>query len=908
MANRNLKILCVDENEQTFSLLRNLLNEIKNWQADLSYAPNYRMAWEQLSTAAYDICFFSYALDRQDGLKFLQHFTEKEILTAPVLLIDTSDHELNGEFLEIGAVDFVVKDQLDVPILKRVIRYAVQHKDHLEAQQNQTALRSNSSNQTATADKPEPAGAASLPPEVQNQLFFNLDVYGIEILDAQGNIIDCNETYQRLLGYSRREIIGQHTTSFASENSKMLFARKFMVLQKQGYVEGELELIRKDGSKIIVWRRYRAIRREDNTFSQIVSYSRNITERLKAVRQISLLARALEQGPVAMMITDRKGIINYVNFRFTELTEYTYEDVVGKDIRSLETEWQAAETLTDMWETIQAGEEWRGEWYNLTKTGEVYWELVTVIPMFNPKGQITNYIFVKENFTEQKELETDTMRTQHRMGALMTEQIGDLTTTNEALRFEVSERKRAEQELRQSQARLRAQFQGIPVPTYSWERVGDEYILVGYNEAANRESQGRIAEMIGLTVREVFGDRPEVLEDFDTCARQKVIVRREGPYQLIMTGENKYYITTYNFVPPNFIIVHIEDVTRYKQMEADLAHYRDQMDRTTENSSEVERLKEALHYEITKREQIERQAHENEERLKLIASSIDDRLREHYRTIPIPTYSWQMIGGEFVLVDFNDAAAKMMGRIVDFFGKNVSEIFADRPQVLADFQRCYDEKTTVVREAPYQLVTSGEVRFYVTTYHYLPPNLVIVHIQDITEQKEIERQLAETLIALKRKDQGREPASPDQSALKAELARLRKTLEVQQREEERLRQTKNRLKMQYKGIPVPTYSWQRVGADFVLVDYNDAAEKANHGRITDLMGRPASEVFKDRPQVLADFHRCYADRITVKREATYKLISRDETRYFITTYNYIDPNLVQVFIQDITEYKQPESS
>ena len=414
--------------------------------------------------------------------------------------------------------------------------------------------------------------------------------------------------------------------------------------------------------------------------------------------------------------------------------------------------------------------------------------------------------------------------------------------------------------------------------------------------------------MVGLTVREVFGDRPEVLEDFNTCAREKTIVRREGPYQLIMTGENKYFITTYNFVPPNFIIVHIEDVTRYKQMEADLAHYREQVDRTTEDSSEVERLKETLHYEITKREQIERQAHENEERLKLIASNIDDRLREHYRTIPIPTYSWQMIGGEFVLVDFNDAAAKAMGRIVDFFGKTVSEIFADRPQVLADFQRCYDEKTTVIREAPYQLVTSGEMRFFVTTYNYLPPNLIIGHIQDITEQKEIERQLAEALIALERKDQGQGTVDPDLPALKTELAQFREKLEMQRREEERLRQTKNRLRMQYKGIPVPTYSWQRVGDDFVMVDYNDAAEKANHGRIADLMGRPASEVFKDRPQVLADFHRCYADRVTVKREAAYKLISRDETRYFITTYNYIHPNLVQVFIQDITEYKQPEHS
>lgn len=904
MANRNLRILCVDKNEQTFFQLQNLLDEINMWQIHLDYAVSYAPAWEKLSAANYDLCLFSYALERKDGVKFLQKLAEQKTDTLPVLLVDSADYEMNGEFLEIGAVDFLVKEQIDVSLLKRVIRYAIRYKELLDLQRNQQTA---ASAPLPSSKKERTKTNSAHSKDEQSQLFFNLDVYGIEILDPQGNIVDCNKTYQRLLGYSRREIIGQHTTTFATETSKKLFARKFMILKKQGYAEGELELIRKDGSKIIVWRRYRAIRQPDGTLDQIISYNRNITERLKAVRQISLLARALEQSPVAMMITDRKGVINYVNFRFTELTEYAYEDVAGKNIRSMETEWQSKEELEGMWHTIKAGEEWRGEWYNLTKSGEVYWELVTVLPMFNPKGQITNYIFVKENFTEQKELETDTIRTQRRMGALMTEQIDDLMSTNETLRFEVSERRRAEQELRQSQARLRAQFQGIPVPTYAWEKLGNNYVLVDYNEAASKDSQGKIAEMVGLTAREIFKERPEVLQDFDICAREKIIVKREGPYQLVTTGENKYFVTTYNFVPPNFIVVHIENITRYKQIEADLGHYREQIKDTASNTSELKRLKDALHYEISKREQIEQDTYENEERLKLIASNIDDRLREHYRTIPIPTYSWQKISGEFLLVDFNDAAAQAMGRIVDFFGKTVNEIFADRPQVQADFQRCYETESTVVREAPYQLVTSGEMRFFVTTYNYLPPNLIIVHIQDVTEQKEIQTQLAETQTILQTETDKRKQVEASLDLLKSEMEQLKDDLESHQKTEETLRQSKTRLKSQYKGIPVPTYSWQWVGDDFIMVDYNDAAEKANHGRIADLMGRPASEVFKDRPQVLADFHRCYTEKTTIKRDATYKLISRDETKYFITTYNYIPPNLVQVFIQDVTEYKQSEN-
>lgn len=907
MARNQLNVLFVDS-EQEFVQVRDLFRGIKSWQFNLESVSSYDAAWEKIKTNQFDLCLFSYHLNRQDGLKFLQRVANCRITTSLVLLVEPVDHDLAAEFLDVGAVDYLVKGQVDIPLLKRVVRYAIRYRQLAEKAKTQTgqvaSLSEVESNEDVGIDDQTDAVMPGL--VQQDRMFFQLDVYGIEILDTNGRIVDCNETYQQLLGYSRKEIIGQHTTTFASESSKKIFHRKLTTLRRQGYAEGETELIRKDGSKVIVWRRYRAIHDEDGNFIRIVSFNRNITERLKAVRQISLLARALEQSPVAVMITDRDGVINYVNFKFSELTEYAYEEVIGKNIRSLETEWQSPEDLKTMWNTIAAGEEWRGEWYNLTKSGEVYWESTTAVPVFNAKGQLTHYVFAKENITARKELESDSMQTQRRMGALMTEQITDLTSANEALRFEIIERKRAEQELRQSQARLRAQYKGIPVPTYSWERQNGDFVLVDYNDAADIDSQDTIAKLLGKTAREVFKDRPEVLEDLNRCAAEKTIVRREGPYQLVATGENKYFITTYNFVPPNLIIVHIEDITKYRQMEADLAYYRESLDTAGEGkpSDELEYVKEALYYEITKREETERQARENEERLKLIASNIDERLREQYRTIPIPTYSWQMIGGEFVLIDFNDAAAESMGRIVDFFGKTAQEIFADRPQVLADFRRCYDERTKVVREAPYQLVTSGETRFFVTTYNYLPPNLIIVHIQDITDQKELENQLVETREAVWQERGKRQQLEQLVAILRVELNQLRQDFELRHRIEESLRESRNRLRMQYKGIPVPTYSWQRAGDDFVLVDYNDAAEKANHGQMTDLMGKPASEIFKDRLQVLADFQRCYAEQKTIQREAAYRLISREETRYFITTYNFVPPNLILVYIQDITEYKQ----
>jgi PAS domain S-box-containing protein len=909
MNKREINVLFVDDSREDFARVRDLLHEIKNWKFNLESVGDYETAWEKAKANRYDICMFTYQLDRRDGILFLQRVIEHELTTAPILLVNQDDHRLAADFLEVGAVDYLVKEQIDIPLLKRAVRYALQNKQLADSvRSGSNALVEAGTNGSGSAQPADPAPASSSQPDdVQDRVFFNLDVYGIEILDVQGKILDCNETYQRLLGYSRKEIIGQHTTAFATENSKKIFARDLMILKKKGYAEGEIELVKKDGAKIIVWRRYRAIYDKAGQYTKIVSYNRNITERLKAVRQISLLARALEQSPVALLITDRRGVIEYVNFKFTEITEHSYDDVVGKDIRSLETEWQAPDDLKAMWNTIKAGEEWRGEWYNLTKSGEVYWEGVTVLPMFSPKGHITNYIFVKENITRRKEIESATLHTQHRMGALMNEQLGDLNATNEALRHEVSERKRAEQELRQSEARLKAQFKGIPLPTYAWEKRHGNYILVDYNDAADKDSQGGIVKLLGKTAREIFLDRPEVLEDFDRCAADKGVVRREGPYQLVTTGENKFFITTYNFIPPNIIIVHIEDITHFKKTEEDLAHYREQLETPElDDTSELAQLKKALRYEIARRESIEQQARENEDRLKLIASSIDDRLREQYRTIPIPTYSWKMIGGEFVLIDFNDAAAKAMGRIVDFWGKTAREIFIDRPQVLADFKRCYEEKGTLVREAPYQLVTSGETRFFITTYNFLPPNLVIVHIQDATEQKQTETQLAETTSLLKSEIGKRQEMETHLTTLRLELDQLRHEFVAQRGGAESRRQTDGQLKAQYQGVPVPAYTWQRQGQRFVLIDYNEAAARANSSRIHELMGQPADQVFKNRQQVLIDFERCFREKRTIRRDAMYRLVGRDEMRHFITTYHFVDPDLVQVYIQDVTEFKQPE--
>jgi len=104
---------------------------------------------------------------------------------------------------------------------------------------------------------------------------------GISLLDSKGIIIDCNSKDCELLGYSCEEIIGKHITHFFRDKYKELFRKKFPILQKEGKVEVELELKRKDGSFIPIERTATAFYDEEDNFSGVIAHTRDVTERKK---------------------------------------------------------------------------------------------------------------------------------------------------------------------------------------------------------------------------------------------------------------------------------------------------------------------------------------------------------------------------------------------------------------------------------------------------------------------------------------------------------------------------------------------------------------------------------------------------------------------------------------------------
>lgn len=118
--------------------------------------------------------------------------------------------------------------------------------------------------------------------------------------------------------------------------------------------------------------------------------------------QIKLLGKAVEQSPLSIVITNKHGEIEYVNPKFTEVTGYSYDEVIGENPRILKGEHNPTQIYRELWDTLTKGNEWFGELENKKKNGEYYWENISISPITDNNGTTTHYIGIKEDITDKK--------------------------------------------------------------------------------------------------------------------------------------------------------------------------------------------------------------------------------------------------------------------------------------------------------------------------------------------------------------------------------------------------------------------------------------------------------------------------------------------------------------------------
>lgn len=122
------------------------------------------------------------------------------------------------------------------------------------------------------------------------------------------------------------------------------------------------------------------------------------------------LTKAVEQSGNHVFITDIDGKIEYINKKFTEVTGYSKEEIIGKTPRILKSGMYENDHYKLLWDTILAGKSWNSELVNKKKNGELYWEKNMITPVKDKKGNITNFIAIKEDITKHKQKEEEVIR------------------------------------------------------------------------------------------------------------------------------------------------------------------------------------------------------------------------------------------------------------------------------------------------------------------------------------------------------------------------------------------------------------------------------------------------------------------------------------------------------------------
>ena len=228
-----------------------------------------------------------------------------------------------------------------------------------------------------------------------------------------------NPALAKMFGYqSPEEMVG---CAFLAESFFVQPADRRMLVRQAVesglYTQGEVEFRRKDGSVFIGNMRLRAIRDEKGETQFLEGFVEDVTERNRVEAELLKASRALEQSPVTIVITDLTGKIEYVNSAFTQLTGFSREEALGKNPSLLKSGKMPPEDYKQLWDTVLAGHDWRGEFHNKAKDGRLFWESAVISPIKDSKGRITHLLAVKEDITHRKHLE-EQLRQAQKMEAI----------------------------------------------------------------------------------------------------------------------------------------------------------------------------------------------------------------------------------------------------------------------------------------------------------------------------------------------------------------------------------------------------------------------------------------------------------------------------------------------------------
>jgi diguanylate cyclase (GGDEF)-like protein/PAS domain S-box-containing protein len=228
----------------------------------------------------------------------------------------------------------------------------------------------------------------------------------ILIINALGTIVAINDRCESLLGYEAKELLGKTVETLIPERYPNHAAMRQKYQQCPiARVMGDrpvLYALHKSGVQIPVNIALSPLETEETQEKLIQAVIRDAMPQWISQRTQHLQTVAMNAAASGIVITDFRGVIEWVNPAVAQMTGYSIHELIGQHTRMLKSGEHDASFFKDLWETVKAGNTWFGEITNRRKDGTLYYEEQHISPVPDEEGNITHFIAIKQDVTDRK--------------------------------------------------------------------------------------------------------------------------------------------------------------------------------------------------------------------------------------------------------------------------------------------------------------------------------------------------------------------------------------------------------------------------------------------------------------------------------------------------------------------------
>lgn len=400
-----LKILQLEDNPNDAELiLRVLKKDGLNFEsARVETEPDFLQALDDFKP---DLVLADINLPAYNGIDALKFITQQK-LDIPLIFISSAlGEEAVVQTLLMGAADFILKDSMArLPsTISRVMEENLRHKKLLLSEQKLRESEALLSEMGLMAK----LGAWELDIETQ-QTLWTREVYSIHEINE-----DNQPKLQEALNFYHpddREKLSRAVNDAIKNHTPYDLELRFIT------AKGNNRWVHTTGQTVCV----------DGKLVKLRGMIQDVTERKLAEIELNKLVQAVEQSPESIVITDTCANIEYVNEAFVTSTGYTREEAIGQNPRILQSGKTPRQTFSELWQSLNAGKTWKGEFSNKNKDGQVYTEFAIITPIRDNNGKVSNYLAIKEDITQKKKVAQELDYHRHHLEQLVEQRTQQLT-------------------------------------------------------------------------------------------------------------------------------------------------------------------------------------------------------------------------------------------------------------------------------------------------------------------------------------------------------------------------------------------------------------------------------------------------------------------------------------------------